>query len=198
MPGAPPARRHAKNAAAPIDQSREAHHSVRPLHAPRGASRKVYRRQFRFSGCHRLIHPNVLVLLDALSPAEMEPEVGFEPTTFRLRGDSKPESRRRLVKVVQLRQGAWQSSAILIKQEHRPRHRPWQRTAVTLGEADAWQGEPERLDHPIAIGCSQSGQHQSASGAVVSPGSGAVLGWTWRHLGPAGHQITSGQARRGC
>jgi hypothetical protein len=32
-----------------------------------------------------LIHPNVLVLLDGPSPAEMEPEVGFEPTTFRLR-----------------------------------------------------------------------------------------------------------------
>ena len=93
MPGAPPARRHAKNAAAPIDQSREAHRSARPLHAPRGGSRKMHRRQFRFSGCHRLIHPNVLVLLDALSPAEMEPEVGFEPTTFRLRVEKHPSSR---------------------------------------------------------------------------------------------------------
>ncbi len=29
-------RRHAKNAAAPMDQSREAHHSARPLHSPEG------------------------------------------------------------------------------------------------------------------------------------------------------------------
>jgi hypothetical protein len=61
---------------------------------PRGeASTKVYRRQFRRSGCHRLIHPNVLVLLEGASPAKTEPEVGFEPTTFRLRVETHPSSR---------------------------------------------------------------------------------------------------------
>jgi hypothetical protein len=58
----------------------------------REASPRVYRRQFRCSGCHRLIHPNSLALLDAPSPAEMEPEVGFEPTTFRLRVGPKPSN----------------------------------------------------------------------------------------------------------
>src|SRR4029453_15727867 len=44
------------------------------------------------SGCHRLIHPSVLVLLDSLSLAQMEPEVGFEPTTFRLRVEEPSSS----------------------------------------------------------------------------------------------------------
>jgi hypothetical protein len=43
----------------------------------------VYRRQFRRSGCHRLIHPNMLVLLDGRSPRQMEPEEAFEPSTLR-------------------------------------------------------------------------------------------------------------------
>ena len=44
---------------------------------------QVYRRQFRCSGCHRLIYPNMLVLLDSRSPRQMEPEEGFEPSTLR-------------------------------------------------------------------------------------------------------------------
>src|SRR5215204_7574961 len=36
-------------------------------------------------GCHRRFHPSLLALLNSLLPAQMEPEVGFEPTTFRLR-----------------------------------------------------------------------------------------------------------------
>jgi hypothetical protein len=43
------------------------------------------RRQFKCSGCHYLIQPNTLALLGSLLPAEMEPEEGFEPSTFRLR-----------------------------------------------------------------------------------------------------------------
>jgi hypothetical protein len=55
------------------------------------------------------------------------PEVGFEPTTFRLRGDRKSESPSRLGKVAQVRQGAWQARASLPKAEHRPSHRPGRR-----------------------------------------------------------------------
>jgi hypothetical protein len=40
----------------------------------------------------------LLVLLGSLSPAEMEPEEGVEPSTFRLRGDSEPESPNRWVR----------------------------------------------------------------------------------------------------
>lgn len=43
------------------------------------------RDQLRCSGCHRLIQPNVLVLLNSPSVGQMEPEEGFEPSTFRLR-----------------------------------------------------------------------------------------------------------------
>jgi hypothetical protein len=49
-----------------------------------GPGRTVDRGQFRCSGCHRLIQLNLLVLLDGPSRAEMEPEVGFEPTTLRV------------------------------------------------------------------------------------------------------------------
>ena len=62
--------------------------------SPRGeASPKVYGRQFRCSGCHPLIHPELLVLLDGVLPAETEPEEGFEPSTFRLRVEAHPSSR---------------------------------------------------------------------------------------------------------
>ena len=60
---------------------------------PREASPKVYGRQFRCSGCHRLIHPNLLVLLSSRLPVEMEPEEGFEPSTFRLRVEEPWSSR---------------------------------------------------------------------------------------------------------
>ena len=39
----------------------------------------------------------------------VEPEVGFEPTTFRLRGDRKSESPSRLGKVAQVNECVWQS-----------------------------------------------------------------------------------------
>jgi hypothetical protein len=39
-------------------------HPARPLHSPRGHS-KVYRPEFRCSGCHHLIHQKVPVLLDS-------------------------------------------------------------------------------------------------------------------------------------
>jgi hypothetical protein len=59
------------------------------------------------------------------------PRCGHPPgrartSTFRLRGDSKPESPSRLGKVAQLREGAWQTRVRLGKAEHRPRHRPRQ------------------------------------------------------------------------
>src|SRR5215218_2420876 len=91
-------RRSAQGAGAPLNQSRQAHRSARPRRSPRRAIPKAYRRQFKCSGCHRLIQPNLLVLLGSLSPAEMEPEEGFEPSTFRLRGDSEPESPNRWVR----------------------------------------------------------------------------------------------------
>jgi hypothetical protein len=59
---------------------------------PRGCP-KVYRRRFGSLGCHSVIHLNILALLDSPSPAEMEPEVGFEPTTFRLRVEEPSSSR---------------------------------------------------------------------------------------------------------
>jgi hypothetical protein len=74
----------ANNAAAPINRTKRIH-SERPPHSPEGDIPKVYGRQFRCSGCHRLIRPNALALLDSLLPAQMEPEEGFEPSTFRLR-----------------------------------------------------------------------------------------------------------------
>ena len=52
-----------------------------------------------------------------------------EPSTFRLRGDRKPESPSRLGKVAQLSKGAWQASVVLHKPEHRPGHRPRPRTS---------------------------------------------------------------------
>jgi hypothetical protein len=57
-------RRSAKNADAPMDQSREAHLAAWLLHSPEGIIPKVYRPEFRCSGCHRLIHPKMLALLD--------------------------------------------------------------------------------------------------------------------------------------
>jgi hypothetical protein len=77
-------RRSAKNAATPINHHAKRNHSPRPP-TPPGASPQVYGRQFRCSGCHRLIHLNVLALFDSLLPAEIESAEGFEPSTFRLR-----------------------------------------------------------------------------------------------------------------
>jgi len=69
-----------------MNQSREAHHSARPHHSPEGdPTRRCINARSGGSGCHRLINPNAPVLLDSLLPAAMEPEEGFEPSTFRLR-----------------------------------------------------------------------------------------------------------------
>jgi hypothetical protein len=103
-----------------MDQSRRRGRTT----SPKGTSANVYEGQFRCSGCHGLIHPNALVLLDSLLPAEIEPEEGFEPSTFRLRGDRKSERPNRLGKVAQVSEGAWQSRASQRKAEHRPSHRP--------------------------------------------------------------------------
>src|SRR5829696_6689773 len=43
-------------------------------------------------GCRRRFHPSLLALLNSLLPAQMEPEVGFEPTTFRLRVEEPSSS----------------------------------------------------------------------------------------------------------
>jgi hypothetical protein len=51
----------------------------------REAGPKLDRDQLRCSCCHRLIRLNVLVLLDSLLLGQIEPEEGFEPSTFRLR-----------------------------------------------------------------------------------------------------------------
>jgi hypothetical protein len=55
--------RSARIAHAPMNQSRSAS-TRRGRFTPEGHS-KVYRPEFRCSGCHRLIHLKVLVLLDS-------------------------------------------------------------------------------------------------------------------------------------
>src|SRR4029453_15880194 len=56
-------------------------------HTPPGPVRRCTDVRSGRSGCHRLIHPSVLVLLDSLSPTQMEPKVGFEPTTSHYESD---------------------------------------------------------------------------------------------------------------
>jgi hypothetical protein len=75
----------AKNAARPrINRAKRT--TRRDRTTPQGeASPKACQREFRYSGCRRLVHVNMLALLDDPSPGQTEPEVGFEPTTFRLR-----------------------------------------------------------------------------------------------------------------
>jgi hypothetical protein len=48
----------------------------------RGDHFNICGRQVRCSGCHRLVHPKMLGLLDSFLAAEMEPKEGFEPSAF--------------------------------------------------------------------------------------------------------------------
>jgi hypothetical protein len=79
------ARAKARQERARADGSSREAHTRRGRSTPPREPCSMCAYQFRCSGCHRLIHPNMLVLLGSRSPGQMEPEVGFEPTTFRLR-----------------------------------------------------------------------------------------------------------------
>jgi hypothetical protein len=78
----------------------------------------------------------------------------LEPSTFRLRGDRNRKAsvgsvrQRRSDKLPGKLEQSWarQNIGHVIGHGSQP--------AVTIRAAYLWQGERERLDHPIAIGCS--------------------------------------------
>jgi hypothetical protein len=80
----------ANNAAAPINRTKRIH-SERPPHSPEGDSPKVYGRQFRCSGCHRLIRPNALALLDSFYLCKWSPRRDSNPRPT----DYESDDRRR-------------------------------------------------------------------------------------------------------